>query len=175
MENFLHGLLCKRSRRQVWILLWNSEKLPLFRADSFEEYVETFLKTLLYSRFELSIQQNGLKVFGVFQIPYNRMYKHELQFIRQELFRYRTEYFRNIIVTPENVNCYGYKGTHVMSDRHRRELARDFLWLLCSKKSIPNYVIVGILQKMLEKQRDPLLLAFHEALQGRCRINEITV
>jgi len=173
LEIFLYSLLGKRKRRILILTRWHTTKC--IEGDSVQNVIYAFFNCLLYEPLALSLHNDYLKLFNVrgLHIPYEWLLRNELEYIKK-LFVNRVEYFTSKeFYVNGTFTLKTLRGT--LPIQYRRELVRDFIWMVMAQKDgIGDVIFLRVLQKMLLRDRpDRFVVEMHEALQGRVNVKDV--
>lgn len=180
MKNFLYSLFGKRKRRILILARWHAQPKPPIETpqNTLESITQAFITCLLKEPIVLSLYKTHIKVFNVqgMHIPHEWLFPHEMQYIN-DLYARRFEV--NFKSRDTFVNgTFALTGLREaeLSIQHRRELVRDFIWMVSSRKAdehLWKYTLLVVFQQLLLRDRDPLIVGLHAALQGRANLREI--
>lgn len=143
-----------------------------------EEVLLNFAKIILYQPLEISLHKDYFKLFAIkgLHIPYDWLLPNERKFIwhvfynRIEVFKQREFYLNG------NFTLKTLRGELPM--QYRREILRDLAWFCLStvgKTQIGSVLFLRVFQKLMIERSAPdrFVMEMHEALQGRCKVNEV--
>jgi hypothetical protein len=173
LEFFIYNLLCKRKRRTVLLLRWNSGKNPPVDGRTLDEIVFNFIDIILHKPVDISIHTDHINLFAArgLDIPLLWLNSDELAQIK-ELYLNRTEHFKHCSVQSNFVKCFGFKGNVEYRLKNRRELVRDYISLVESRGY--SFDCLKAVQKMwLLYKDDRFILELHEILQNRGKLGEL--
>lgn len=175
---FLYQLFShhKILRRKQIIKLWHS---PFTGFDAKKhtrpsEIFAEFIQTVLYKPVVLKLHKLHLCCFDrgsqVYQVPYNVLDKDELDFLDSLLAQNKSKRYMNGDFTCEITNGV------IVKQSWRREVVREFAWLLVAKQSmyLLSELICAVQWLLLNvKQGDLFLGALHYGLQRPSVVKEV--
>jgi hypothetical protein len=176
LQNFLYSLLGKRKRRLLILTRWHTTQcVP---GETTEEVMCNFCKYLLYEPLELCLYKDHFKLFAIqgLKIPYDWLLPNERKYILH-VFVNRYDYFteQKHFYLNGNFTLKAIRGELPL--QYRREIVRDFMWMCMSSKHYPigRILFLRICQRLLREHSPPdrFLLQMHEALQGRCKLQDV--
>jgi hypothetical protein len=181
LEQFCYNLLCKRKRRILILTRWHLNKNV--NGDTVDEVISNFFNLLLYSPISLSLHSDHIRLFNSpnLKIYLNWLDKFEREFIAK-LYINRLDVFEvNEVFKSGLFSCRNCKfnSNTMWPIENRREMLRDFVWLMLQNKSLEHfakYLFLAICQKLqLEKkdQTDRFVYELYNALQGREKLENI--
>jgi hypothetical protein len=187
LRPFFHGLLSSHNweRRRAILKRWHSpfpvnRKIHTRAADIFVQ----FLTDILYTPVQVKLHHNQLCIYGDAQpIEHAWLTEAEKDFVVNVLFARRQELFGSNKMAPTNnghflLSDFKYNATAAENVIWRREIARDFAWMVASKRDeyLLVELIVALQQLMLEHvrgKRDVFLATLNGALQGHYKLSEV--
>jgi hypothetical protein len=172
VESFIFDIVGKRNRRLLILTRWLKKQID----------IQKLFEIILYGPVKLEITHDRCQLLDCtfLDIEYSWLTKQERDMV--------IHFFVNRYTFFSDVQFYKTEGTfrlrHCKYDctkvwpiEQRRELLRDFIWLLMSKKELtiePESLLVAVGQKMMtEKRCDRFIKEMHNALQGRANVKEI--
>jgi len=192
-RDFFFRLLGDQERRRYILENWH-RNYPVTKEDTcLSDVFAGFIKTLLYGKVDLYIQQDAFSILSgqwsarplmirkEWLTPAERAFLHRAVKSGEALFMTRKEY-ENGLYSYENFVHNDGKDTkpyHCLVDRvWRRQLLRDFCFLLLAKQEGHWYLLdllCAVQQVLITKEggKDLFLAAIHGALQGRKPVAEI--
>lgn len=184
-RGFLEDLFCKnvKFQRRVFIQQWHSSypidtknrhKRP---ADVFKD----FIVSILYEKTRLVLKHDRLCFFGLgadhlaVRMSWIASFPKLKAFVIDELFGRRVEIFSDVQFYLNNAfKLEGFvydSDPNLFLDVYRRELVRDFIWLL--PLTCLSEAITAIQKTCLEYPDDVFLKQLHWGLQGQTKITEV--
>lgn len=173
LESFIFDILGKRNRRLLILTRWLTKEINL----------QKLFECILYQPVKLQITNDRVRILDCdfLDIEHGWLTQEERKML-ETLFVHRYTLFGD-------VQFFKTEGTFMLRQckintnklwpiEQRREILRDFVWLLISKKDIqiyPESLLLGICQKLIatRKKPDRFIEEMHNALQGRGNINEV--
>jgi len=180
LEFFIFNLLCKRKRRILILTKWHTTFEP---EKDIASTFHKFFKIILYSPIKLTMYQDYFKLFDNtqdLQIPYKWLLPQEQDFIIK-LFKEREQVFGKIEFYVSGTfslrNCK-IQGDNLWSIEHRREILRDFVFLVIKKKDFQHahYFLLNMCQKFLADEKikpDRFIVELHNVLQNRDKFENL--
>lgn len=169
-ESFVYLMLCKRKNRHKLIRIWNSH-VP-FKDNCIVNVFKSFLNCVLYNRMRFTITNTSVSFFGdKLQIPLIYLSGDEKNVIHC-MHQQKDMLFKS--VKSLEAECFVldrfiYDGKYTFPIKNRREIARDFIFMLYMTK-IPrttyNLIVTAQLM-MVEKLKttDRFIYELHHILQ----------
>lgn len=167
MQRLVHALLCKRQRRIQVIALWHSKAIPFDGETNLFKIVYKFINVILYAPLQISMHADYFYVFRELRIPYSFLTTFERE-IAKDLYLNRSEHFQSCEFYVNNYKLDRCRENVVLPVLNRREIVRDFVGLLQSRRY--RYVVLYVVQWILVERKDPFVLDLHEVAQGRLPI-----
>lgn len=183
MQNFLYNIFSAADlvRRRQIIRLWHSV-YPVNRkrhhrpADIFEE----FISTILYEPCIFKMRSNHFCCFGrgsdALQVPYIMLEKDERAFLVQ-LFAEREAHFAVLKQFANQEFNFETKELTVVKQTWRREIVREFAWLVMAKQSalLVSELIAAVQRVLLSAKgkADLFVSALHFGIQGVTHLKEV--
>jgi hypothetical protein len=177
VQEFLHNIFVDPFKRRDLLFNWHGIRKKASHERLAHTFAE-FLSCILYTPMKFHIQFNSFHFFGPqYPIQYDWLTNEEQKTVitmvkhRQELFLTIKEY--------QNNQCDYYDMVYPEQDFitlvHRRQLARDFVWLVFQKKrAYLQLELIAALQSLLLKHKSDIFVAtLEQALQGRAMITEV--
>lgn len=177
MESFLQGLFVDPFKRRDILFYWHGTRRKVTHERLSHAFAE-FISCILYNPMKLHVQFDSMHFFGpLYPVQYEWL-TNEQRTLLIKMVKHRRELF---LTTKEyqNNQCDYYDMIYPEQDFitmiHRRQLARDFVWLVFHKKR-PHLQLemIAALQSILVKHKSDIFIAtLEQALQGRCLITEV--
>lgn len=177
IKNFLKGIFIDPFKRRHFLFFLHSIR-PKSQYERLAHPYSDFLNAIMYGEMKLHIQFNSFHFFGPsLPIQYKWLNNEQCGMInemvkqRELLFKTKKEY--------QNDQCDYYDMVFPEQDfiklYHRRQLARDFVWLIYHKKQpyMLLELIAAIQSILVVHNSDVFMATLHQALQGRCLITEV--
>ena len=169
VESLIFDVIGKRNRRLLILTRWLKKKVD----------IQQFFEIILYKPVQLELIHDRFQLVdcSFFDIEYSWLTKQEREMVIK-LFINRYNYFGD-------VQFYKTEGTFRLRQcklvckwpiEQRRELVRDFIWLLTSKKeNNPEILLLRVCQQLMtqEEKCDRFVKEVHNALQGRGSLKDL--
>ena len=185
MEKLFEQLFKNRKRRLELLIFWNLRRPT--RGDTLSEIMKNFIHTILYEPIDVKMTETKLLFFKNrpgFSLPYTHM-KFKERTLIGKIYGNRTYLFTSCQRFHDNGKWVlsRYKSTEeLLPCRYRRELIRDFILFVMSKRNpyrtnmrYPLIKATQILIDQKEHRSDIFLLNLHDKLQGIGNINNLLV
>ncbi len=177
IQTFFESMFIDPFKRRDLLFNWHALRTKV-QHERLARAFEDFITAILYAPMKLHIQFNSFHLFGPsLSIQYDWLTNEQRAVIidmvrnRNTLFRTNKEY--------QNNQCDYYDLIYPEQDFiqtfHRRQLARDFVWLVFHKRqAYMQLELIAALQSILAKHKSDVFVAhLEQALQGRCLITEV--
>lgn len=179
--DFLEKVFTKETQRRRIMMYWhaskgtNTAKGGVRLSDRFEE----FINSILYGKTQLHLRKDNFILFGSdLPVSYQWLDRSErerlIQLVarRESLFKTRKEYENNQFDYSDPTTESG--GDQVPL-HWRRQLVRDFIWMVCAKKQIASIqeLIVALQHISMRYPQDVFISTLHWSMQGKCYISEV--
>jgi len=185
MEKLVEKLFNNRKRRLELLILWNLRQ-PV-EGKCLWEIFKKFLTTILYERIEITMTESNLSLFknrAGLVVPYKAMKTDERALV-WKIYQNRHSVFGSLQLYQTNGlwTLTKYKSTKpLLTTKYRREMVRDFVLFLVSKRNpyrhLILYPLIVATQVMIEQEKrqdDVFLCNLHDRLQGIGNINNLLV
>lgn len=168
------------NRRQI-LSQWHAKKSKMESVRLSHEF-KAFIYTILYDHVCFHIYHDHFTIFGSsLLIPYTWLRSEQDQRFIISLFIHRKSMFINQKDFKNNQIDYStlkvIKDSEILSVAVKRQLIRDFVWMCREKEgAYITLELISAIQSLLltpEGKGDVFLGALHQALQGRCDVNEV--
>jgi hypothetical protein len=182
-QQLIYKLLCKRKRRAKILLQWHRRQCTPGKTPF--ETLHSFFQIVLYGSIHVGLTHEALQLFpdakqGM-DIPYAWLTPQEQLQICKMFVHRSTLFTKHCFYDSGHCKMYGYKHNgplySLWSLEHRRELLRDFCFLVLSipDKCVCTYyrvLLTQIVQHMMHtpprgRTVDPFLASLHCVLQGK--------
>lgn len=179
--------MCKRKRRILILTRWHTTKCC--DGEDIVTVFFNFFKIILYAPINISIYHDHLRLFNSTQlkIPYTWLNEWELQFVGK-MYKERYGLFKNIehYHTGSTFRCYNCKlqdsgGFYPIEKR--RELLRDFFWLVSKHKVLKEqdrfrFIFLSVCERLIvdrnqQQKCDRFVYELYNAIQGREKFEHI--
>lgn len=173
MQELIRSLLCKRRRRIELLMYWHANSVPYEAEMDFHNIIYRFINSILYEPLQVSMHGDYLIIIKDLKIPYAFLNEKERKIVK-DLFINRAEHFGVCEFFVTNYRLTRYRSRLEFSTLHRRELVRDFVVMLLKRQY--RYALLHVIQTRFlapESKRDAFIVAVHEVLQGRTKLNEL--
>jgi hypothetical protein len=143
-----------------------------------------FIRDLLYERVRFCMGPEYMLFYGngarSLRVAYAWLRPEQRQFLVRRIFAHRDTLFRNVKQGHNGeffLDGFVYAPELCSSHIWQRELVRDFVWFVAKRRDATLMIeLIAALQALLWDhplgQRDVFLLNLHDALQGRCLLEE---
>jgi hypothetical protein len=182
LNSFLYGLLAKRKRRILVLMRWHSNA-QYVKGDTVYDVVRAFIDIMLHSPVRFSMHTDHFRIFEMpdLQISYEWLTLPEQEFVKK-LFMARKQIFKQCIFKAGESGVFNLRDCrlpHTLPIVHRRELVRDFCFLLTKipKLMEENYIIFiltkAVQSLLLREKPDQFVRELHCVLQGRNKLDNL--
>lgn len=181
---FFYRVFAVPEQRRQLLCHWHTRKAKMEYVRLSEEF-HAFLFAVLYEPLRLHVHADHFCLFGTtlpvryawLTQPADREFLNKMLSGRRELFAVRKEVANNQFDYSSPVQV---AECELMDHTVRRQLARDFVWMCVSSAYNNNAhirlnLIVAVQTLLVSPQGkgDVFLGALHQALQGKCDLNEV--
>jgi len=168
-------------QRRTILRYWHTRKAKAEYARLSDEFY-TFVRVILYEPVSFHMLNDYMLVFGpALPIRYTFFTQNEDKKFILNLFADRQTAFK--VRKEHDSNTFDYSQLTFINDNElvdlptRRALLREFVWMCCETKESHILVeLIAALQRVLvsrEGKGDVFVGAIHQAIQGRCVVNEV--
>lgn len=180
LQVFLHKCFIHVENRRAIIMHWHAQRKNT--RERVAEGFQVFMETLLYGDLAFHLYPSYFVLFGP-ELPVYKRWFSQGEGAFERLQAQGAQLFVSAKVLPGGLFDYsqpkGMREADVITREVRRQLVRDFVWLVWSRQEWTlKQEIICALQWMLQKQRqrvDPFLTTLHFACQrgNERRVKEV--